>query len=93
MLPPPVRSAVFLAPFQPFDENPGLAIERDFQLFELFARSVMPRFQNSNDNRIQSLAWEKTSSARFIGALMGAVGNEIQQHVAKQQSRQGSKKP
>jgi hypothetical protein len=48
---------------------------------------VAPRFQNLNDNRIQSLAWAKTNSARFIGALMGAIGQEIQKHVAEQQAK------
>jgi limonene 1,2-monooxygenase len=55
--------------------------------YELFARHVMPRFQNLNDSRIQSLAWAKTNSARFIGALMGAIGQEVQKHVAEAQSR------
>jgi limonene 1,2-monooxygenase len=55
--------------------------------YELFARHVAPRFQNLNDNRIQSLAWAKTNSARFIGALMGAIGQEIQKHVAEQQAK------
>jgi limonene 1,2-monooxygenase len=56
--------------------------------YELFARHVMPRFQQSNQNRIQSLAWAKTNSAQFIGALMGAIGGEIQKHVAEQQAKQ-----
>jgi limonene 1,2-monooxygenase len=55
--------------------------------YELFARHVMPRFQELNTNRIQSLAWAKTNSAKFIGALMGAIGSEIQKHVAEQQTR------
>lgn len=55
--------------------------------YELFARHVMPRFQQANENRIQSLAWAKTNSAQFIGALMGAIGSEIQKHVAEQQAK------
>ena len=57
--------------------------------YELFARHVMPRFQDLNANRIQSLAWAKTNSAKFIGALMGAIGSEIQKHVAEQQAKKG----
>jgi len=49
----------------------------------------MPRFQDLNTNRIQSLAWAKTNSAKFIGALMGAIGSEIQKHVAEQQAKKG----
>jgi limonene 1,2-monooxygenase len=59
--------------------------------YELFARHVMPRFQNLNESRMQSLAWAKTNSARFIGALMGAIGQEIQKHVAEAQTRQPGK--
>ena len=55
--------------------------------YELFARHVMPRFQGLNESRIRSLAWAKTNSARFIGALMGAIGSEIQKHVAEQQAK------
>ena len=55
--------------------------------YELFARHVMPRFQSLNESRMQSLAWAKTNSAKFIGALMGAIGQEVQKHVAEAQSR------
>jgi limonene 1,2-monooxygenase len=34
MLDAPLRFGIFLAPFHPIDENPGLALERDFQLVE-----------------------------------------------------------
>jgi len=57
--------------------------------YELFARHVAPRFQNLNENRMESLAWAKTNSAKFIGALMGAIGGEIQKHVAEQQAKKG----
>ena len=59
--------------------------------YELFARYVAPRFQGLNENRMRSLAWAKTNSARFIGALMGAIGSEIQKHVAEQQARASQK--
>src|SRR6266436_6131304 len=34
MLDAPLRFGIFLAPFHPIDENPALALERDFQLVE-----------------------------------------------------------
>jgi limonene 1,2-monooxygenase len=55
--------------------------------YELFARYVMPRFQHLNEARARSLAWAKTNSAKFIGALMGAIGQEIQKHVTEQEAR------
>jgi len=61
--------------------------------YELFARFVAPRFQQLNEARIQSLAWAKTNSATFIGALMGAIGQEIQKHAAEQQQKQQGEPP
>ena len=49
---------------------------------------ITSRFsQVRTESRIRSLAWAKTHSARFIGALMGAIGSEIQKHVAEQQAK------
>ena len=45
----------------------------------------------ANESRMQSLAWAKTNSAQFIGALMGAIGTEIQKHVAEQQAKTAKK--
>jgi limonene 1,2-monooxygenase len=63
--------------------------ERTRRSYELFARYVMPRFQGRNANREESLEWAKTNSARFIGALMGAIGSEIQKHAQEEQARGG----
>jgi limonene 1,2-monooxygenase len=35
---PPLRFGIFLAPFHPVHEHPGLALERDFQLIEALER-------------------------------------------------------
>ncbi len=61
--------------------------DRKQRSYELFARYVMPRFQQGNDRRIASLAWAKGNKATFIGALMGAIGSEIQRHTQEQQAR------
>ena len=52
--------------------------------YELFSRFVMPRFQQANRNREASLDWAKGNSGLFVGALIGAIGNEIQKHAAEQ---------
>lgn len=51
--------------------------------YELMARYVMPRFQETNERRINSLNWAKDNHDRFMGAAFGAVGAEIEKHQAE----------
>lgn len=51
--------------------------------YELIARYVMPRFQQSNDNRDASLDWARTNRPRFIGEAQMAVGARVAQHIEK----------
>jgi limonene 1,2-monooxygenase len=59
--------------------------ERKKRSYELFARHAMPRLQHLNANREASLAWAQEGSPRFIGALVGAIAQEVQRHAAEQQ--------
>lgn len=47
--------------------------------YELFARYVMPRFQN-RDRRAQSLAWASERSGELIGSIATATRSAIEQH-------------
>ena len=49
--------------------------------YELIARYVMPKFQQSNDNRDASLDWARTNRPRFIGEAQQAVGARVAQHI------------
>lgn len=62
--------------------------ERKKKSYELFARYVAPRFQGLNVNREASLDWAQSNSQRFIGALVGAIGQEVQKHAAHTQARE-----
>jgi limonene 1,2-monooxygenase len=56
--------------------------------YELFARYVMPRFQQLNRNREASMAWAAENRPTFIGAMGNAINQEIQRHVAEQREKQ-----
>lgn len=56
--------------------------------YELFARYVMPRFQQANANREASMNWAATNRPTFIGAMGNAINREIQKHVAEQKEKQ-----
>ncbi|MFI5216729.1 MAG: LLM class flavin-dependent oxidoreductase [Candidatus Limnocylindria bacterium] len=58
--------------------------------YELIARYVMPRFQGSNDARRESMEWATKNRPRFMGAMVQAIGNEIQKHTNELAAR---KKP
>jgi limonene 1,2-monooxygenase len=49
--------------------------------YELFARYVMPRFQQANERRKESMEWATKNRPRFIGAVVQAIGNEIKKHT------------
>jgi len=55
--------------------------------YELFARYVMPRFQQTNRNREASMAWAAENRPTFIGAMGNAINQEIQRHVSEQQTK------
>ncbi len=57
--------------------------------YELFARYVMPRFQQLNVNRDASMNWAAQNRPTFIGAMGNAINQEIQKHVAEQRAKQG----
>jgi len=59
--------------------------------YELFARYVMPRFQQLNVNRDASMNWAAQNRPTFIGAMGNAINQEIQKHVAEQKQKQGRK--
>jgi limonene 1,2-monooxygenase len=56
--------------------------------YELFARYVMPRFQQLNVNREASMQWAAENRPTFIGAMGNAINQEIQKHVAEQRARE-----
>ncbi len=49
--------------------------------YELFARYVFPRFQQSNINREASIAWARDNHDSFIGQAKAAVGARVARHV------------
>ena len=55
--------------------------EQTKRSYELMARYVFPRFQNSNDNRQASIDWATSNRDAFIGQARMAVGVRVFQHV------------
>ena len=51
--------------------------------YELMARYVFPRFQETNVNREASLDWARTNRETFMGQAMMAVGSRVAQHIEK----------
>jgi limonene 1,2-monooxygenase len=51
--------------------------------YELFAREVMPAFQDSATRATQSRDWAAERHPEFMGAAMGAVGKAINDHQAE----------
>jgi limonene 1,2-monooxygenase len=51
--------------------------------WELFARYVMPRFQDLNVRRDESLEWARVNHEAFIGQSRSAVSARIAQHIAE----------
>jgi limonene 1,2-monooxygenase len=52
--------------------------------YELFARYVMPRFQDLNRGRRESMEWAAKHRPRFIGAVTRAIGQELLRHNQEQ---------
>jgi len=59
--------------------------------YELIARYVMPRFQELNTGREDSMKWAASNRSTFIGATVGAINSEIQKHVKEQQEKASKK--
>ena len=59
--------------------------------YELFARYVMPRFQDLNEGREASMKWASSNRATFMGAYGNAVNQEIQKHLADVKAREERK--
>jgi limonene 1,2-monooxygenase len=49
--------------------------------YELIARHVFPKFQQSNDNRHASLDWATANRESFMGQARMAVGVRVAQHI------------
>jgi limonene 1,2-monooxygenase len=49
--------------------------------YELIARHVFPKFQQSNDNRHASLDWAVENRESFMGQARMAVGVRVAQHI------------
>lgn len=49
--------------------------------YELMARYVFPKFQQSNVNRQSSMDWVRTNKDEFTGQMRAAVGARIVQHM------------
>ncbi|HWE54870.1 MAG TPA: LLM class flavin-dependent oxidoreductase [Acidimicrobiales bacterium] len=61
-----------------------------FASYELFAREVMPVFQNSATRAVGSRNWAAERRPEFIGAAMNAVGQAIVQHQAEKDAAAGA---
>jgi limonene 1,2-monooxygenase len=51
--------------------------------YELFARYVMPKFQDLNVNRDSSLEWARANHEEFMGKARAAVNSRIERHIAE----------
>jgi limonene 1,2-monooxygenase len=49
--------------------------------YEMFARYVMPEFQQMNDARVESQNWVKANVETFTAGARAAVGSRIMQHL------------
>jgi len=61
--------------------------EATLRSFELFARFVMPRFQNTIPRLERSRDWAAGNRGAFIGRAVEAIGKAIQDHHAERATR------
>jgi limonene 1,2-monooxygenase len=61
--------------------------EATLRSYELFARFVMPRFQNTLPRLADSRDWAAANRGQFIGRAFEAIGKAIQDHVAERGER------
>jgi limonene 1,2-monooxygenase len=59
--------------------------------YELFARYVMPKFQQENEGRRTSLEWVASQRDTMMAEVVTAIGNEIQKQVADNEAREQRK--
>jgi len=57
--------------------------DRKKKSYEMLARYVFPKFQQTNINRETSLAWARDNRETFIGESQAAVGARIASHMEK----------
>jgi limonene 1,2-monooxygenase len=64
--------------------------DRDATLrsYELFAREVMPAFQDSGRTLVRSRDWAAANRETFIGSAVAAVMQSVQQHYAEKDAKQ-----
>ena len=56
--------------------------------YELFAKEVMPLFQDSARTTVASRDWATANRPEFMGAAIGAVGKAIQDHQAEKAAKE-----
>jgi limonene 1,2-monooxygenase len=61
--------------------------EATLRSYELFARFVMPRFQNTIPRLESSRDWAAANRGQFIGRAVEAIGKAIQDHAADREER------
>jgi limonene 1,2-monooxygenase len=61
--------------------------------YELFARYVMPRFQQANDARRERMEWATKNRPKFMGAMVQAIGSELAKHTNEVAARRAKAKP
>ena len=59
--------------------------------YELFARYVMPRFQQANDARRERMEWATKNRPKFMGAMVQAIGSELAKHTNEVAARRAKK--
>ena len=55
--------------------------------YELFARHVAPVFQSRNDSRTASYQWAASQHKTFMGAVVGAIGKEIDKDLKEVEAK------
>jgi limonene 1,2-monooxygenase len=64
--------------------------EATLRSYELFARFVMPRFQQTIPRLDASRNWAAENRGTFIGRAVQAIGKAIQDHAAERETRRAS---
>ena len=59
--------------------------------YELFAREVAPRFQQSTGSLVASRDWAAENRSEFIGAVGGAIMQAITDHNAEREAKQAAR--
>jgi limonene 1,2-monooxygenase len=59
--------------------------------YELFARHVLPHFNDANSSRAASLKWAADHSDEFMGAAMGAAAKTIESYQREEAAKAAAK--